>query len=146
LAAGDAADEVEISVEEVVGGERERMFPEDLLEGYGAGLALEGLDAVEEQGERDASGEAVLVAGAFWADDGLDAEFFAQFAAEGLLGGLTRLDFAAGEFPLEAVAVVGHALPDEDFALALEDACDDDGCASHAGWRRMNRELPFIAQ
>ena len=143
LAAGDTADEVEVAVEEVERGEGEGVLPEDLFKGFGAGLAVKGVNAVEEKDEGGAAGQAVLVAGDFGSDFGFDAEFLAQLAAEGLFGGLAGFDLATGELPLEAVAIAGHALSDEDFAVTLEDTGDYDHCARHAGWKKMDKELVF---
>jgi nitrogen fixation NifU-like protein len=73
----------------------------------------------------------MLVAGDFAADVGKNAELFLELAGEGLAGRLAGLDFTAGELPLEAMAVLGLALPDQEFAIAAKDACDNDSSASH---------------
>jgi nitrogen fixation NifU-like protein len=141
LAARDAADKVEVAVEKVVGGEGVGVFPEDLLEGDGLGFAGVGLDSVKEEDERWAAGGVVLVAGDFGTDLGFDAELFGEFAPEGLFGRFAGFDLAAGELPLEAMAVAGHALPDEDFAVALKHTGDYDHCAGHGKWKKMGKEI-----
>ena len=55
-----------------------------------------------------------------------DAEFFAEFAGEGLLEDFPGADFAAGEFPFKGRGVSAAALADEDAAVgAFDDGSDD---------------------
>ena len=95
-----------------------------------SGVQLDGVeDAVVEFAGEVADGEELQVDGAAvaiavadlgdaGADDGGDAEFFVEFAGEGLLGGFAEFDLAAGELPLEAHGLVGTALADQDFGGA----------------------------
>jgi hypothetical protein len=52
------------------------------------------------------------------ADDGIDAKFLVEFADEGLLGGLAKLNLTSGELPFEAHGLVWAALTDEDFGAS----------------------------
>jgi hypothetical protein len=54
------------------------------------------------------------------ADGNFDAEFFAQFADEALLGGFAGFAFAAGKFPQAAEVRVGVTLGDQKFAVVEE--------------------------
>jgi len=53
---------------------------------------------------------------------GLDAQFLAEFAPETCLGGLARLDLAAGELPEAAEKAFGLAAVNEDSAGVADDA------------------------
>ncbi len=61
------------------------------------------------------------------ADGSGDAQLFAEFALEGLLGVFTGFDFAAGELPFEAHGLVGTSLTDEDLAVRAFAAKDESG-------------------
>lgn len=99
--------------EEVEVGEGVERGPADFVVDAVGELALEAADG--EELEIDGAAVAVVVAdvGDEGADGGVDAEFFVELAAEGLLGGFSGLDFASGKLPLEAHGLIGAALTDE---------------------------------
>ncbi len=98
------------------------MLPNDLFEFVIDRDAGEVGNAEEDQIHRGTFVVAELVALELCADDGFDAEFFAEFAGESFFGGFARINLAAGEFPLEPVPVVAFALTDEDFSGMSDDA------------------------
>jgi len=58
--------------------------------------------------------------------DESDAEFFAEFARQGLLERFAGANFAAGEFPLKWRSVATAALADENAAVGtFNDSCYD---------------------
>jgi hypothetical protein len=117
FAFGQVLNEGEVGGEEVVVREAGDGAPEHLVEDVVDHLLIE----VGDGEELDFDGAAVAVGvtdgGDEWANGGSDAELFAEFALQGLLGGLTGLDFAAGELPLEAHGLLGTALADEDLTV-----------------------------
>ncbi len=140
---GDAADDVEVAVKEVVGGEGRRVYPFDLFEGAFDGFALEVLDCHEDDDERRAAVGGVFVAGDLPANGGFDAKFFAEFAAKGFAGRLACLDLTAGEFPFKAVAVACPPLANKKPAVSADDAGgDNDGAGRFA---RIDQELPLYS-
>ena len=116
LAVGEVADEGEVGGQEVEVGKRGEGTPLHFCED----AVLEFAGEFEDAKELDFDGAAVAVSvaegGDAVGDDGFDAKFFVEFAGEGEFGGFAKLDFAAGELPLEAHGLVGAALADEDFA------------------------------
>ncbi len=76
------------------------------------------MNGEEVQVDRVAVQVGVQDAGDFRANLGADAEFFFEFAAQGLGRGLSGLDLAAGEFPLERESLVLGTLAAEDFVAA----------------------------
>jgi len=62
-----------------------------------------------------------------------DAEFFAEFAGEGLFESFAGADFAAGEFPFEGRCVASAALADEESPIfTLNYSCYDlDHCRKY---------------
>jgi hypothetical protein len=76
-------------------------------------------------------GVLVADAGDFDGLDEGDAEFFAEFAGEGLLERFRGTDFAAGEFPFKGRGVSAAALADEDAAVGAFDNGGDD--VEHGG-------------
>ena len=62
----------------------------------------------------------------FLADRGLDAEFFAKFARQGFLRDFAGFDFAAREFPFQAVRIVAMPLADQNLCIT-EDQRRNDG-------------------
>jgi len=86
--------------------------------------------------ELEVNGAAVAVVVAdvrdAWADGGVDAEFFVEFAGEGLFWTFAGLYFAAGKFPLEGHWLVGASLADEDAAAAEHECCYDQAQCSGA--------------
>ena len=90
------------------------MFVEDAVIEF-AGEVADG-----EELKVDGAAVAVAVAqlGDARADDGGDAEFFVEFAAEGLLGGFAGFDLSAGELPLETHGLVGPALANQNFSAS----------------------------
>ena len=73
----------------------------------------------------------MLVSRDFAADRGVDSEFFLEFALKGLTRRFARLHLASRELPFESMPVACLALSDQKFAVAADDAGDDDGGASH---------------
>jgi hypothetical protein len=64
-----------------------------------------------------------------------DAEFFAEFAGEGLVEGFASANFAAGEFPFEGRGVAAAALADEETAVgAFDDGGDDVEHGGNISW------------
>jgi hypothetical protein len=128
FAVGEVADKVQVGGEEVVVGEAGDGAPEHLFEdGDVVGeFAAEFLDKKEFDFDGAAVAVGVVDGGNAIADGGIDAEFFGEFAGEGLDGGFAGLDFAAREFPFEAHGLVGSALADEEFAIG-EVATQDQG-------------------
>ena len=61
----------------------------------------------------------------FPANHGLDSEFFAKFARQGLLRRFAGLDFAAREFPLQAARIIAMPLADQNLGIT-EDQCRND--------------------
>jgi hypothetical protein len=135
--AGDAADEVEVAVEEVVAREVFGGFPPDLFKGFGARLSVEAVHFVKEQQKRRAAGRDVLVARDLRSDDGFDAELFTQLALQSFSRGLTELKLSSGKLPFEGVTIRGHALADQQLAFADKHTCHNDGCFTHAVLRKM---------
>src|ERR1700691_4017554 len=90
--------------------------PIDLLESMGDRLAFVTGDRVEQEVDLGAAGIIENVAGDLGTGDGLNSKLFTEFTDEGLLRGLSRLDFAAGELPLEGVAIRFTTLADEHLA------------------------------
>lgn len=115
LALGEVADEVEVGGEEVEGGELAERGPLEGVEDVVIEIAGEGVDDEELQVDGAAVAVAVADLGDAAVDDSLDAELLVELAGEGLLGGLSGLDLAAGELPFEAHGLVRAALADEDF-------------------------------
>ena len=107
------------------------VLPKDLFEFVIDRDAGEVSDAEKDQIDRGTFVVAELVALEFFADDGFDAEFLAEFARKSLFGGFTWINFAAGEFPLESVPVVALALTDEDFSGMSDDARHDGNWFCH---------------
>ena len=56
----------------------------------------------------------------------LDAEFFDEFALECIEYAFTRLDFAAGEFPITLVWLARRALSEQDVAIRFHQDTDRD--------------------
>jgi nitrogen fixation protein NifU and related proteins len=126
FAAGQPGDEVGVALQEVEAGQGLGRFPADLLEGRGARLALKIDHPEEDEQNGRAVRVAVLVADHFRTHVGLDGKLFFELPLEGLAGAFAGLDLAAGKLPFEGVAVTGAALADQDPALALNNAGDDD--------------------
>ena len=100
-------------------------------------------DGVEQQQQRAAAARGLFVARDLLADDGLDAEFFAQLASESLFGGLAGLDLAAGKLPLQRMAVAGHALANQQQPVPVEDSGDHNERAIH---KQADREWDMAAR
>ena len=132
FAFGEVADEAEVGGEEVVAGEGGEGRPADVVED--AVFEVPGEVVDEEELEVDGASVAIAVAegGDPGADGGVDAEFFVEFAGEGLLGGFAVFDLASGELPLEAHGLVGFALADEEFGGCGVRA-EDEGSHDEAG-------------
>ena len=60
-------------------------------------------------------------AGDTGADGSLDAQFFVQFAGQGLLRALAGLDLAAGKLPHQGHGLIGTALADEDLTVTYDE-------------------------
>ena len=71
---------------------------------------------------------AIVVADVGYArsDGGVNAQFFLQFADEGLLGAFAWFDFSAGKLPLQSHGLVGAALADQDQAVANQQSSNDE--------------------
>jgi len=120
-------DEVAVGGEEIVAGEFAGKDPGDLFEDVWRYVGL-GVLGGEEMDFEFFGGVRVLVAdaGDFDGFDEGDAEFFAEFAGEGLFESFGRADFAAGKFPFEGRGVAAAALADEEPAVgAFDDGGDD---------------------
>jgi hypothetical protein len=72
-----------------------------------------------------AAGVIVLVASELSTDGGIDLQFLAQLADEGLLRSLAVLHFAPWKFPLERMPVASTALADQHSSIAMNDARRD---------------------
>jgi hypothetical protein len=127
LAFGEVSDEGEVGGEEVVIGEAGDGAPEHLVEDVIDHVVVEVGDGEEFDFDGTAVAIGVADGGDERADGGGDAELFAKFALEGLLGVFTGFDFAAGELPFEAHRLVGAALADEDFAVRAFAAKNESG-------------------
>ena len=118
MAGGDVGDQAVIGGEEIVSGEIAGEDPCDLLEDAGGDIGFGILGGEEMDFELFGRvGVPVADAGDF---DGFcegDAEFFAEFAGEGLFEGFAGADFATGKFPFEGRGVVTAALADKDSAI-----------------------------
>ena len=69
-------------------------------------------------------------------------QLFSQLAQAGLLGGLTCVDFASGEFP-QPVHLAVAALHGQDLVVALDDSgCHTDGLHAATSPSR-NRRAPY---
>jgi len=114
-ARGQVGDQFPVGGEEIVGGKGAGALPKDLLEGE---IARLGGELGGEENQLDAIGKlglrGVAVAGAILlgADGAGDAEFFFEFAGEGLWQGLAWFDFAAGEFPRQWERAAARTLAD----------------------------------
>jgi len=89
--------------------------------------------------------------GVLMADDGdlrgfdeRGAEFFMEFASQGLFKGFAGADFSAGKFPLERRGVVLAALADKQAAIGTFDDSGDDvqhrGCPLYGGIRSAGNQ------
>ena len=65
------------------------------------------------------------------ANPGGDSQFFIEFARQGLLGGLSELDFAAGKLPFEGHRLVGTPLADEDGISPQNEGSSDEAHRLH---------------
>ena len=111
-------DEFAIGQEKFVSGEFAGEDPDDLLEDVGGDVRL-GVLCGEEMDFKFFGSVGVVVADAGDLDgfgEG-DAEFFAEFAGEGLIERFAAADFAAGEFPFKGRGVATAALADENAAI-----------------------------
>jgi len=90
--------------------------PVNLLKYPGGWLALVTGDCVEQQVDAGAVGIVVGVPGDLRTGDSLNSQLFAEFTDEGLLRSFSGLDFAAGELPLEGMAIRFAALAEEHVA------------------------------
>lgn len=118
LSGGKVADQSAVGGQELVG---HKVFEPDPAELFkDAVLELAGKLMDSEELEVDSAAMAIIVAdaGDKGTDGGLDAEFFVEFADQGLLRAFTGLDFASGKLPLEGHGLVGAALADQDFTAA----------------------------
>ena len=113
------ADQAKVGSEEVVAGEGRKRSPLHVIEDAVVQVAIELVD--DEELEVDGASVAVLVADARHAPpDGCgDAELLVQLADKRLFGGLPGLDLAAGKLPFEAHRLVGTALTDKHFGVAV---------------------------
>jgi hypothetical protein len=126
-AGGEVRDEVAIGHEEIVIGKFAGEDPGDLFEDVGGDVGFGVLGGEEMDFEFFGSvGVLVADAGDFGGFDESDAEFFAEFAGEGLFEGFAGADFATGEFPFERRGVVAAALADEEAAVGTFDNGGDD--------------------
>ncbi len=129
----EVGDEFAIGLEKVVIGEFAGEDPGDLFEHERGDVGISVLRGEEMDFEFVLSvGVLVADAGYFDGFDEGDAEFFAEFAGEGLSECFAGADFAAGEFPLEGRSVAAAALADEDAAVGTFDDSGDD--VEH-GWK-----------
>lgn len=124
LARGKVSDEIAVGGHEVVLGKMAEGGPAHVLKDEVLDLA--GVIADKEELQVDCSAAAIVVAHVrdAGADDGFDAEFFCQLAAQRLFGGFARLDLATGELPLRGERLVWPALADEHL-VAAQDQTDD---------------------
>ena len=138
FAVGEIADETAVSGKKIVIGQIFELYPFELVEDFVFQFALEGGDG--EELEIDGSAVAVVVADVGYArtDGGADAEFFVEFAKEGLFGSLARLDFSAGEFPLQSHGLIGTALADEHKTFAKKQSGNDKTQGGSGGARLGN--------
>ena len=58
-------------------------------------------------------------------DAGVNADFFFQFAAEGVAGLFALFDFAARKFPFQRQRLMLRSLADEHFSVAKNQGCYD---------------------
>jgi hypothetical protein len=123
FAGGEVADESAVCGEEFVVGEFFEPYPLQLVEDFVLQLAIEGRDREELQ--VDGSAVAVVVADSSDAlsDPGVDAQFFLEFANEGLFRAFALLDLSAGKLPLQGHRLVGAALADQDQSVANQQTC-----------------------
>jgi hypothetical protein len=135
-AGGELGDEVAVGGQEIVVGEFAGEDPGDLFEDVWRYVGL-GVLGGEEMNFEFFGRVGVLVAdaGDFDGFDEGDAEFFAEFAGEGLFESFGRADFAAGEFPFQGRCVSAAALADEEAAIgALDDGGDDVEHGGNISW------------
>jgi hypothetical protein len=131
-AGGELGDELAVGSEEIIGGEFAGEDPGNLFEDVGGDIGF-GILGGEEMDFEFLGSVRVLVAdaGDFDGFDESDAEFFAEFAGEGLFKRFARADFSAGEFPFEGRCVAAAALADEEAAVGTFDDGGDD--VEHGG-------------
>jgi hypothetical protein len=133
-AGGQVCDEFAIGQEEVVGGEFAGEDPGDLLEDAGGDVVIGVLGGEEMDFEFFGGCGVVMVdAGDFHGFGEGDAEFFAEFAGEGLFESFAGAHFAAREFPFEGRRVATAALADEESPIfSLNYSCHDlDHCKKY---------------
>ncbi len=128
---GEPGDKFAIAFEEIEFGQLVSFGPENLFELIIDGYAGELGDVVEDEFDRRALVVLELIALKDFADVGLNAEFFAEFAGKGYLRGFARFDFATWELPFEAMPIVTLALADQDFASVCDDAGYDANSFRH---------------
>jgi hypothetical protein len=143
FAGGKVADESAVGGEEFVLGKFFEPDPLQLVEDFVLQLALEGWHGEELQ--IDCSTMAVVVADTGYAlsDLCVDAQFFIEFASEGLFGAFTLLNFAAGKLPLQRHRLVGAALADQDQSIANEQTCHNKAEGGTL-WARWGDGLRFF--
>ena len=127
MACGDVGDQAVVGGEEIVSGEFAGEDPGDLFEDAGGDVGLGVLGSEEMDFELFGRvGVPVADTGDFDGFGEGDAEFFAEFASEGLFECFLAADFAAGKFPFKGRGVVTAALADEDAAIGtFNDGCND---------------------
>src|ERR1035437_8180243 len=116
----DAVDEFPVACHEIQAGELELGLPAQVVENKVLRLAGELEDAEDDQLDRVFAGIGEVIAGHHLARRPRDAQLLLQLARQRLFGALARLHLAAGELPLQGMRLLGHALPNQDLAIALE--------------------------
>ncbi len=113
------ADKPKIRSKEVIPGKRGQRSPLHIIEDAVVQVAVELVDDEELQVDR-ASVPVFMADAGHAATDGCgDAELFVQLANQRLFGGLPGLNLASGKLPFEAHRLVGTALTDKHFGVAV---------------------------
>ena len=112
-------DKPKISRKEVVAGQSWERGPLDVVKDAVIQVAVELVD--DEELQVDGAPISVFVADTRDAapNRGGDAQLLVELACERLFGGLSSLDLAPGELPFEAHGLVGAALTDKHFGMAV---------------------------
>jgi hypothetical protein len=125
FAFGQVADEAAVGGEEVEGRQVFEGRPAEIVEDAVFDFAVEGMHREKLQIDCASVAVGVTDAGDPRADFGANAQFFIEFARKGLLGGFSRLDFAAGKLPFERHRLIRSPLADQNFASAKNDSGDN---------------------
>ena len=143
FAGGEVADKAAVGGEELVLGKFLKLDPFELVEDFVLEFAFERRHGEELQVNGASVAVVVPDVGNPGPDLCADAQFFLEFASEGLFRAFALLDFAAGKLPLQRHRLVGTALADQDKAVAHQQPRNDESEGGPQG-ARVGDGLRFV--